>query len=595
MSVAISNSKPRVRVQAGDATGESAHLAPLRRAFTAFDAGKSGRRLRAVPTTSDAINRLIRTYGKNVLARSRYLCQNNPYAAAAKEAWVNAVVGSGIKPSPLLSEPTMKKEVVLIWRDWTDESDADGLTDFYGQQSIIAGEMFEAGECFVRLRPRFLSDGLSVPLQLQIIPAEMLDIAYNVSAGQGANRIECGIEFDAIGRRVAYHFFTNHPNNDVYARAFSAGLRTRVSAEEVLHLYKPMQAGQIRGVPHTVSGIVKCAIFDAYEDAELERKRTAALFSGFVTRPAPDMTAFPLENSSDPNASIATQANAFGLEPGAMIDLAPGEEVAFAEPADVGATFEPFELRQLLGIAAGFGVPYMHMTGDTRQTSYGTQRAAELIFRRRVEAVQNHIFIYQLCRPIWNRWMSDAVLARAVPIELVTYNAAPREFSRVKWIPPKWDWIDPLKDRQAEALAVKEGWKSRDDVIEAEGYDPEETDLRIKMSQERAEEMGIEIGSTPPEPPAIEGNDPAEPDVGPADDPDEADPPPRRRIVADDDRIDRLVNSLAGVTTELAKPRPSPRINMQVHLPKPGKTRTRIVAHDETGRIKETITEPVGG
>ena len=63
--------------------------------------------------------------------------------------------------------------------------------------------------------------------------------------------------------------------------------------------------------------------------------------------------------------------------------------------------------------------------------------------------------------------------------------------TRVKWIPPKWEWVDPLKDRQAEKLAVDAGFRARSDVIEAEGSDPEEIDQRIAEDQERAERLGL--------------------------------------------------------------------------------------------------------
>ena len=43
--------------------------------FRAFDAGKSSRRLRALPTFTSAINDQIKAYGASVLARSRYLAE----------------------------------------------------------------------------------------------------------------------------------------------------------------------------------------------------------------------------------------------------------------------------------------------------------------------------------------------------------------------------------------------------------------------------------------------------------------------------------------------------------------------------------------
>lgn len=457
----------------------------------AFDAGKSARRMRGVPSSTVAINTLIRQYGRTILARSRYLAANNPYASAARETFVSALVGAGIKPSSLVKDPALKASIQQAWLDWTDEADADDGTDLYGLQAIIAGEMFEAGECFVRLRPRRPEDGLIVPLQLQLLPAEMLDLADNRDLGNG-RRVEMGIEFDPINRPVAYHFWRQHPGAD---QTFGnlASLKTVVPAQEVLHLFKKVRGGQIRGIPHTLSGIVTAAIMDAYDDAELERKRTAALFGAFVTTPSPE------EDPLIEGAAVAEAAGVSGgvaLEPGATVDLDPGQDIKFAEPADVGGSYEAFQYRNLLRMAAGFGVPYAAMTGDLRQTSYGSIRAGLVEFRRRVEAMQHQVMVFKFCRPVWQRFIREAVSQQAVPVSPAAYLAAPRDFTRVKWIPPKWEWIDPLKDRAAELLAVKAGFKARSDVVEAEGYDPEENDQRIAADMAREEKFGIDFAES---------------------------------------------------------------------------------------------------
>jgi lambda family phage portal protein len=454
----------------------------------AFDAGKNGRRLRSVPTTASAINSQIRRYGKSVLARSRHLTANNPHAACAKETFVSALVGCGIKPSSLSTDKSVKDSLELAWRDWTDEADADWLTDFYGLQALVAAEMFEAGECFIRIRPRLPQDGLLVPMQLQLLPAEMLALEHNSILPNG-NHIESGIELDQIGRRVSYHFWRQMPNTDLpYYNA--AGLKTVVPAEQVLHLYKPMRAGQLRGLPHTISAIVTLAVLDQYEDAELERKRIAALFTAFVTRPVPEDPTHPLGS-----AETIGDVPAMALEPGATIDLEPGEDVKFSEPADVGGNYEAFLYRQLLKVAAGFGVPYAAMTGDLRQTSYGSIRAGLIEFRRRIEAIQHSVMVYQFCRPIWNRWVSDAVLHRAIAVSPADFEKNKRDILRVNWKPPQWEWIDPLKDLQAELLSVRAGFKSRSDVIEEMGEDPFETDARIIADKKRADAAGIVFDS----------------------------------------------------------------------------------------------------
>ena len=471
-------------------------------AMRGFDAGKSGRRLRSIPSSTQAINAQIRFYGATVLARSRYLVNNNPYAAAAKESFIAALVGDGIKPSSLVEgEPELKEEIQQAFLAWTDEADADWLTDFYGLQAMIAAEMFEAGECFVRIRPRRPGDGLLVPMQLQLIPAEMLphtDNRETRGAGAGASRVEMGIEFDAIGRRVAYHFLREHPGNP-RAGFISPDLTTRVPAEEVLHLFRPTVAGQIRGVPHTVSAVAKLAMMDQYDDAELERKRSAALFGGFITRqPEVDEEgALPLPGVLDEAEPVGA-----GLEPGAFVPLEPGEDVTFSSPADVGGNYEVFQYQTLTAIASGFGVPYAAMTGDLRQTSYSSIRAGLVEFRRRIEALQHHVMVYQFCRPVWARWFADAALAGAFTVDLgrLLRPAERRRLMAAKWIPPHWDWVDPLKDMQAEKLAVDNGFKARSDVIEANGYDPEEVDRRIAADQQRAEDLGLSFPGTAPQP-----------------------------------------------------------------------------------------------
>jgi lambda family phage portal protein len=470
-----------------------------------WDAGQTGRRLSAIPTAARSINTLLRSYGKAVLARSRYLAANNPYAAAAREAYISSMVGSGIIPSPNFDDAKLKATVNQVWDDWTDEADADWITNFYGLQSIIAGELFEAGEVFVRFRPRMQQDGFIVPLQLQVLPAEMLDANWNRNLNLGnGSRIECGIEFDAIGRRRAYHFWATFPGTDQY---FGVGPWTRIAvpADQILHIYRPIRAGQLRGIPHTLSMITTLALLDLYDDAELERKRVAALFGAFITRPDRDDEDHPLgmaQNLTTPRGDVQPSP---ALEPGVTVDLAPGEDIKFAEPADVGSTYEPFQYRCLLRAAAGAGILYSDMTGDLRRTSFGSIRAGLIAHRRRVDTLQQSVIIYQLCQRVYNRWWTEAVLAGALPVSPADFAANQRMYRRADWIPPKWDWIDPLKDIEAEQLAVQNGFKSRSAVIKGTGLDPAIVDMERKQDFERETRLGLPHTEAQPPPPVPAG------------------------------------------------------------------------------------------
>ena len=446
-----------------------------------IEAGALGRRLSSFVPATYHINTLIAASGQTVTSRARYLVRNNGFALAAAESFAGNAVGDGIKPSSLLKDAALKQRLQEAWLRWTDESDAEELTDLYGQMRRVARELFIAGEVFLRFRPRRSSDGLSVPLQLQMLPSEQLAVSLNQPA-PGGNLIRLGIEVNPIGQRVAYWFWRNHPG-DLTERSFSGGVPVRVPASEVLHIYDAVEGGQKRGLSRLAPAIVKLWLLDLYDDSELDRKKVAALFAGFVTRPDADGT---LMGEGAPDATGASVA---GLQPGTLQVLLPGEDIKFSSPADVGGNYKDFQFQMLLSICAAVGVPYQNVTGDMTRVNYSSSRTALLEFRRRIQAFQHSVLVFQLCRPIWQRLLSTAVLSGA--LDLPGFARDPAPYFAVRWIPPKWEWVDPLKDIKAEQEAVASGFKARSDVVEAMGYDPEEVDARIAADREREKRLGL--------------------------------------------------------------------------------------------------------
>jgi lambda family phage portal protein len=454
-----------------------------------LEGAMSQRRLRGWQPPLENINSLVASGGPRLLARSRELVVTNGYAANACEAFASNLVGDGIKPSSLIEDPALRDQVQRLWLAWTDEADADGLTDFYGLQAMVAREMFVAGECFVRLRPRRAEDGLLVPIQLQLLQSEMLPFEKTETAADG-NRIRCGIEFDTIGRRQAYHFRRRHPGDSTDQGVFTSET-VRVPAGDVLHIYRPIDAGQIRGLPHVAPAMVRLFLLDQYDDAELDRKKTAAMFAGFITKTAPEEQLMgEIEATDDSGATVS-------LEPGTLQVLLPGEDVKFSSPADVGGGYEAFQYRTLLSVSASLGLPYHLVTGDVRQANYSSLRAELVEFRRRVEQLQHGVVAHQLCRPVWARWLETAVLSGAV--ELPGFAGSPARYRPVNWIPPRWDWVDPLKDIQAQVLAMEAGIVSRRKVVEATGYDVEEIDRENATDAARVAALGLRYRTSPGE------------------------------------------------------------------------------------------------
>ena len=368
------------------------------------EAAGAGRRSFAwLPSNPGAVAALTATQTE-LRTKSRDLVRRNAWANAALESYVANAIGTGIKPQSLVTDSALRERIQALWRDWTLDADAAGLTDFYGLQALACRAMLEGGEALIRIRYRRPEDGLAVALQLQVLEPEHLPVTLNTTAENG-NVIRAGIEFDRLGRRVAYHLYRTHPEDGALApMSGNGGMETvRVDASEILHLFRPLRPGQIRGEPWLARALVKLNELDQYDDAELVRKKTAAMFAGFITRLAPEDNLMG-EGSADPNGVALA-----GLEPGTLQILEPGEDVKFSQPADVGASYAEFLRMQFRAVAAAMGVTYEQLTGDLTQVNYSSIRAGLLEFRRRCEALQHGVIVHQLCRPIWQVFIEQAV------------------------------------------------------------------------------------------------------------------------------------------------------------------------------------------
>ncbi|WP_240127017.1 phage portal protein [Thermomonas alba] len=436
-----------------------------------------------------AVAALASTQGE-LRAKSRDLARRNAWAAAGIEAFVANAIGTGIKPQSMVTEAAVREAIHALWWDWVEEADAAGLTDFYGLQALACRAMLEGGEALVRLRWRRPEDGLPVGLQLQVLEPEHLPTTLHRDLPSG-NVIRAGIEFDRLGRRVAYHLTRSHPGDGSLApMSGTGGMETvRVPADEVVHLFRPLRPGQIRGEPWLARALVKLHELDQYDDAELVRKKTAAMFAGFITRLAPEDT---LMGEGLPDAQGVALA---GLEPGTLQILEPGEDIKFSQPADVGSSYGEFMRQQFRAVAAAMGITYEMLTGDLTQVNYSSIRAGLLEFRRRCEAIQHGVIVHQLCRPVWRAWMEQAVLEGA--LSLPGFARRRREFLAAKWIPQGWQWVDPLKEFNALKLAIRAGLMSRSEAISAYGYDAEDIDREIAADNARADELGLVFDSDP--------------------------------------------------------------------------------------------------
>jgi lambda family phage portal protein len=464
---------------------------PMRARAAVYESASGGRRAYGWLAPTLGPNQSVLDNLHTLRDRSRLAVRNDGYAKGVIDKLVYNIVGTGLKPLSLAKDAEARKAIQSLWTLWTDYSDADGLCDWYGQQSQAVRCWLEAGEVFVRLRDRRPEDGLPVPLQAQVLEPELCPHTYSTLAPNG-NRIRAGIEFDRIGRRVAYYFYATRPGD---LQDWDASSLRRVPADHVLHVYKPLRPGQLRGLPHLTQAMIRLRELDKFDDATLIRQQLAAMFVAFLKHPTTDSSSIIPVTDQTP---VATDGAAEGdrpvlaLQPGIFQELAAGEEVEFSKPPDVVQGYADFMRQQLFAVAAATGVPYEVLTGDMSKVNDRTVRVILHEFRRQIQCEQHQTVAFQFCRPVWNAWMDAVFLSGAFPAE---YLADPEVWTKVQWMPQGWPYLHPVQDVEAQRAAIRAGVTSRSAVVSEQGEDSEIIDRQQAEDNKRADELGLEYDS----------------------------------------------------------------------------------------------------
>lgn len=398
--------------------------------------------------------------------RHRDLVRNNPWAQRAVEVIDVESVGHGI------TAEVSAKRLQPLWEAWAESTqcDAAGTYDIYGLQGLMMQAVAVDGEVLVRRRWRRDSDGLPVPMQLQVIEADHLDHSKTLVLASGGRIIQ-GVEFDAIGRRVAYWLFKEHPGDGLSYR----GEPVRVPASEVAHIYLQKRPGQVRGVPWGHSIILTLRDLDEFEDAYLLRNKLANCFMGVLEDGAQS-----LDGSSSAKLPLPES-----MEPGAFATLPAGKKITFNSPPSTDG-YGNYPKDILHRVAAGYGITYQALTGDLKQVNFSSGRMGWLSMQRNIEAWRWRMLIPQGLDTI-ARWFIEAAAIQNMRTENATFM----------WTPPRREMIDPAKEVPAAKDAVRAGFKSLAEIHREYGYSSKKVLQEIADTNKELDRLGLKLDTDP--------------------------------------------------------------------------------------------------
>lgn len=411
-------------------------------------------------------------------AKARSLVQNVPYMRAGLDGLVAETIGTGITTYATGSQ---KERIDELWEAWCKVCDADGRVDWNGMQALADRAMEQDGEVLIRLRPRLATDGLPVPLQLQLLEIDFLDTARMSGANSG-NRIINGVEFDALGRKAAFWLFDEHPGELGVLRASGRTQSRRIPAENIIHLFNPERPGQGRGITRMAPVINRVRDLTLYEDAEIARKNQEARL-GVVVSGDPSTMANPTSYGTAADPSKAAQTGDLGQLPsGGILQLPAGVNVTTIAPTPAPGHVQYVKL-QLHLIAAGWGVPYEIMTGDVSEVNFSSARVRIINFRRQVEQTQWLCLVPNLIGRVRNAFIDAAELAGLLP--------ARADNRACEHSTPKWDYVNPNDDANAELSLICGGLLTPSESLRRRGFKPEAAFAEWAKDMNRFKELGV--------------------------------------------------------------------------------------------------------
>lgn len=455
-------------------------------------------------------------------ARARDLARNMPIAGGAIATVVTNVVGEGLMVAPSIDHKLLglTEEQKEAWETAAamefslaaEGADFTKVLSFDEMQALALRSVMESGDVFALRRYRE-DPGEVYGTRMQMIEADRVS---NPGRAADTASVVGGIRFNDDGVAVGYHVSNRHPGD--YLLTAGATLAWKeVPARDadgrplVLHLAERLRPDQARGVPYLAPVIELLRVLGGYTENEATAALVTSMFTVFVTSAQDEGGAVkPIVGETD----STTAANELKLGPGAIIDLADGEDVKMANPLRPNAGFDAFVMSLCRQIGVALELPYelliKHFTASYSASRAALETAWQFFRKRRAWLAR------RFCQPYYEMVLWEAV-ARG-RLEAPGFFDDPlirRAWCGAYWNGPARISLNQYVDAQADDLNLQNRLISRERIIQERfGGTFEDTRSQLAKEERVLEAAGLKAEAPQPAPPPAPGSEPASDDQG---------------------------------------------------------------------------------
>lgn len=446
-----------------------------------YDAATSDRlqgrwtRLNASAELTDRVDR------DTIRARARDLERNSDLQNSALRAFRRNVIGSGINVQVTTKDQSLNTTIEKLWKKWCKARNCDVT----GTQSLSAimrmcmqRKIVDGGFLILKI----YTDQGFLPFQLQVLEVDDLD-NNQFKAKHKGNRVIGGIEFNRYNRAQGYWIKQYSVDGLQYEPS------VYVEAENVIFYYTKKRPTQIREMSDMAPTLTRVKDVNEFMNAVTVKEKIAACFAAFIKRINP-ANGF---GSTRNNINKGTEEISYEgkrIVPGMMFELNPGEDVEFSNPSGQSTDASAFIKLQEKMIGAGHGLSYEAISRDLSDTTYSSARQGliedDLTYDEEREGIEQ-----QVLDEIYETFIISCFLHGDLDVPDFWENK--EDYMSHEWITQPRRWIDPYKEANANAIALKTGQKTFQQLQKESGRDWKQVVDEIAEFKQYTEQQGINL------------------------------------------------------------------------------------------------------
>lgn len=443
-----------------------------------YDAGQHDRLNRNWRGTNESAEQTDKYYRDEIRGRSRDLERNSDLMNANVHPWVKNVVGSGFTLESRSDNVKFDEAIERLWSLWCKKENCDvtGSQSFWEMMRMaVRRKRIDGGILFVKCNT---DEGL-LPFKLQALEVDELDITHSAPYDKG-NRVVGGVEYNSYNRAVG--FWIKEYDIEGYTQ-----LKPHyIPSENVIFYFSKTRPSQIREMPEMSATIGRIKDTNGYIEAASIKERIAACLSVFIKKVLPTGV-LPGRNSQ--TESENQDYDQIELSPGLIQELNAGDEIDVVNPGASATNGGDFIKSMSRLIAAGQGISYEAASRDLSQTNYSSARQASIEDEETFRFEQEKLMC-EVVDEVYKNFVLSAALTGSVDIPSDFWSNTEKYISHEWKVKPK-RWIDPLKEANANKIAIESGQKTLNDIWRENGKDYKTVLDDIKRIQDYAAEIGL--------------------------------------------------------------------------------------------------------